>query len=659
MSLLKNIAPKFEKTAAKTPLGDNDATWGSEILAALYKQHPFLGKYDIHLQMHGQDMNMGYMYGTFVARNVAQEVPKMNKSYPGRVDKMQSPDSQEMAKIPVIVEDSKLYSFDVFIDKQGKFLPLNENTLGASLFSIANYHSAPKPKAQMPSGMGMNPDVPLAGYGTDMSVKGSGSLKYASATLRALAQESKESRKAFVESFTSDSWLSGCLEKDAAMRQAVYEIGQLESLKAAKNIDPDTVLIEKVAGGFKVTRALSSEFKPEVAKLTNAQASNFPNYIKEAAIEQGHCLVTHNGTALTAAASAIEKIAEVTETGIYTLMEKSGEATQGLVITRLQKLSGAGFNLRLAITPNGACLQDKVAGIKLGDFDFSKIAGADPSGQGVFLLANETVTEPLTIIHKSTWDTGNEYLYEDSLGTRGILKEASVKQPIAFGKSDYLLPEDARFIPIKDSVGVMSDEVSMDKVASDSAVVNTVTLIADGSSYSLRGGCGISDLPYEQVNHIKVAQAALLLGALGDSHLGCAEKLKKASAGHEVKFVGTRTIKLASEKVERPLSREDKDLMKSLQMDLRKEAAALPSRGDTVNSVLSLSFLTPENVDAYVEALPEYEASLSKLCELLVAVRLGLPDVPEAAVLSCIKGLTAALEGFKLLAERRRHFDEM
>ena len=27
MSLLKNIAPKFEKTAAKTPLGDNDATW--------------------------------------------------------------------------------------------------------------------------------------------------------------------------------------------------------------------------------------------------------------------------------------------------------------------------------------------------------------------------------------------------------------------------------------------------------------------------------------------------------------------------------------------------------------------------------------------------------------------------------------------------------
>ena len=113
-----------------------------------------------------------------------------------------------------------------------------------------------------------------------------------------------------------------------------------------------------------------------MAKLTNAQASNFPNYIKEAAIEQGHCLVTHNGTALTAAASAIEKIAEVTETGIYTLMEKSGEATQGLVVTRLQKLSGAGFNLRLAITPNGACLQDKVAGIKLGDFDFSKIAAS-------------------------------------------------------------------------------------------------------------------------------------------------------------------------------------------------------------------------------------------------------------------------------------------
>ena len=97
--------------------------------------------------------------------------------------------------------------------------------------------------------------------------------------------------------------------------------------------------------------------------------------------------------------------------------------------------------------------------------------------------------------------------------------------------------------------------------------------------------------------------------------------------------------------------------LRLLRVNLIKEAASLPSSGDTVNSVLSLSFLTPENVDSYVDAIPEYEATLSKLCELLVAVRLGLPDVPESAVLSSIKGLSAALEGFKLLSERRRHFD--
>ena len=126
MSLFIDIDPEFEKTAAKIPLSDNDATWGSEILAALYKQHPFMGKYDVHLQMHGQDQNLGYMYGTFMVRNSPKEIPQVSRAYPGKVNKVDTGEQEAMSRVPVIVEDNKLYSFDVFIDKHGQFLPLNE-----------------------------------------------------------------------------------------------------------------------------------------------------------------------------------------------------------------------------------------------------------------------------------------------------------------------------------------------------------------------------------------------------------------------------------------------------------------------------------------------------------------------------------------------------
>ena len=53
MELTRKLrGPEFEKLAAKFILGDNPSTYPSELIAHLYKQHPYLGKYQVNISIH-------------------------------------------------------------------------------------------------------------------------------------------------------------------------------------------------------------------------------------------------------------------------------------------------------------------------------------------------------------------------------------------------------------------------------------------------------------------------------------------------------------------------------------------------------------------------------------------------------------------------------
>jgi hypothetical protein len=66
--------------------------------------------------------------------------------------------------------------------------------------------------------------------------------------------------------------------------------------------------------------------------------------------------------------------------------------------------------------------------------------------------------------------------------------------------------------------------------------------------------------------------------------------------------------------------------------------------------VLSLGFINPQNIMTFVSYLPELDASQERLCELLVAARLGLTDVPTSPLEKAIKAVEEVLEGLKVLA---------
>lgn len=104
----------------------------------------------------------------------------------------------------------------------------------------------------------------------------------------------------------------------------------------------------------------------------------------------------------------------------------------------------------------------------------------------------------------------------------------------------------------------------------------------------------------------------------------------------------------------------------SLRADLTKEVALLTSPKaeslwkqasvtlgkESVDSILALNFVTPENASIYVGYIPELEKVASKLAELLVASRLGMDDVRESAAKNAMTQVNAVVRGLEGLRER-------
>jgi hypothetical protein len=80
--------------------------------------------------------------------------------------------------------------------------------------------------------------------------------------------------------------------------------------------------------------------------------------------------------------------------------------------------------------------------------------------------------------------------------------------------------------------------------------------------------------------------------------------------------------------------------------ELKKASSALDNT-PAVDTVLSLGFLTKDNLLKFVAMRPTFEKTLSYLCALLLSSRLGLDEVDSSAVESSIRGLDEVLSSLR------------
>ena len=86
----------------------------------------------------------------------------------------------------------------------------------------------------------------------------------------------------------------------------------------------------------------------------------------------------------------------------------------------------------------------------------------------------------------------------------------------------------------------------------------------------------------------------------------------------------------------------------NLRAYLLKEAAMLEDP-TAVDKILSVGFINSENVTIFASYVPEFEAVIRKLAELLVATRMGLNSVDEGALQRSMVHLDKVVAGLKTL----------
>jgi hypothetical protein len=648
MQLTRKIeGPKFEKVAAKFLLSENPTTYASELLAHLYKQHPYLGQHQVNLSIEGQDDSLGYMYGIFTVKaadEAAAAAPVM-----GMTSGMAPQSAKPTLRIPVVVDNKKVHSFDVFITPEGAFMPLSETRVAAALFEASPYGKAPFSEQKLVADDQKQDYRTDAGPGTEM-----GRAFYMSkmssvlpSVLKKLASHiDRDAAQAYLDKLSQDHALVSAIKLNPQFADAILELDQASMQKTASaedlDVDVDVAVYSKAPGGYDVLCG-SFDGSTHHVKLSNAQAEQLPVDFRQAVVEHGVAMVVSRQHAPLEPVEKTASLRDVEETGIYSVMNKAGSAQRAVVIREVMRLNGDDATSLLVIGPAGTSLQEKVAGVRCGDLDVSAIKGSEPYGEGVFVTP-KGVIEPVKIASTITQRGEVTYLYEHPFYGKGQLKLANVKRPVHISGSDFLFPKDAKFVPTNPGLGYAHDTTTVDKVASRRDLINKVQLLSDGSEFTFRG----SPLGDHKIENVKEAQALLTLGLLGDSPVSALDKIAKAKKSGEVTFVASRQYGKA-DKVKKAAAQPID--VSNIRVDLTKEAAAL-SGSDTVDSVLSLNFINPENIQGYIDCLPDYETAVRKLAELLIGVRLGLSDVPESAVSSALQGMERAIIGLKKLQIR-------
>lgn len=124
---------------------------------------------------------------------------------------------------------------------------------------------------------------------------------------------------------------------------------------------------------------------------------------------------------------------------------------------------------------------------------------------------------------------------------------------------------------------------------------------------------------------------------------------KAASSGRAVRMFGLQPLHPLSETVKAASLKAMDDLFKTKlpqRVCLLKEAAAL-SDTSSVDAVLALNFINPENISTFIENLPELEDASTKLAALVLATQLGLQSIPKTAAVRAMFALEDVITGLK------------
>jgi hypothetical protein len=266
-------------------------------------------------------------------------------------------------------------------------------------------------------------------------------------------------------------------------------------------------------------------------------------------------------------------------------------------------------------------------------------------------------TVPYNIITKVNVEGSGYFAAQDLNGNDiRIIPSPGLAKPVASSPTEIAIPADFKFMPLENPIQLAAGEELM-KAAQANAYDSMVEIRA------WEGGCRLSGPVFEKVGsgeHSWVDGVFWLAAAGMPQNLSSACLEKAASTGKPVRMFGLQPISTRRELEDDAIKEAALDMIDTQipqRVNLLKEISAITfdkkasALVDTasVDAILALNFLNPENVDTFIEFLPQLEEASTKLASVVLAAQIGLQSIPKTAAVRAMFALEDVINGLKSL----------
>lgn len=623
----------FEKIAYAN-LSPNAQEWVHDITKIMYDKAPYVTQFSTRIKLDRVDEQKGYGYGTIKVGDTID--------------------------IPLIIKNFELQALDVFLHN-GEFFPLSERRIEEILFN--------------PEVFGKPTDASGAG---DQSIypsnypPHSGKYTYASVLAQLDNKVTEADKKNFAVKVGGDRSIFASFKVTGNMKLVKQALELNAKVKRDVNsvLPPNVIQIEKIAEDAFVVRATSDlVYAPKEVLMNRADLlRKFGAEAASEALSKG-IFTTVQGTRpwKPTMFENVEdgKASKITAQGRYEVRTIDGDRRIGWVFPNIVDFDLKKTGDKLFTDGEAYALQSDIIGLSVESAanpengDEPSFSELEQGKTGVFCISRGSgslCTIPVTIA-SPIFDQGTHIRAEvfDHFGTPFIIEITSGARSITKSKHQanvYTIPADARFMEIGRQVNRLQDSLKDFNVREQAMKISkakdvVIVTCDDGNVFNI-AGTNLKEIASD-ARGVGRTKAKWHLVTLGSSPSEADHILDRAQSDGTAKVIGTKPLITQAEKRAQVFKERVLPLLETMpqmKADLIKEASVIDDE-QVVDKVLSLNFLTPDNVATFVEYLPAFEDSSSKLAKLLVAIRIGLNRIPEPAVKNAMQGLEVTIAGLR------------
>lgn len=630
-------------------LGEDTDSWPEEIVSKFRERIPSSAGMNTTVKFMKKDDENGTATGSILVSN-----------------------EKKSAVVPLIIKDFMLYPLDV-MHADGKLVPLTEDYFKGT-FSTNELFGKMEEYPTF-GGLGRFEDGNLwkAIYPPSL-----GRYAYASGPYPILEEisdtiDGREFKDYISKNPTELVGLSKKGHADLVKKLAnLRPVNMNEFRQGASNLIDRNVVMMRREGPNKYTVLANSDevFSPVICK--SIPRDELHKYVSEICddVEDTMNEVDQNGEKMLyvpthdepmLAQPERERIVPCDQVDHYQVRTKNGLTVTGLVIPKV-----IGFNqdiqeLKLFLGETMSTIQPEIAGVRAENSRFELPVGVPKPGQtGTFVLmpnkARALATVPVTIV-SVTQDCGQTVIKAQDLLGVGLkihmdnFGSDMYKSIIKKGDA-YCMPKDFKWVPMQGFERVSATPTDYAAMGMGyTKVAQPIHLIYTGyDQFSSKGLGKYAQAAGWDPTNLQDWQARFLLASLGAGAEKTAQIIKQAKARGVAEVQHARFTPLESEKIAAalPTARKMHKIAQSLRCNFTKVAGFMEN-SQTVDAMLSLNFVNPDNVSKFVSKIPTFKACVSHLASALIASRLGIREIPEQSVSTSMYRLLDVIEGLEAL----------